>query len=316
MGFLNKNIKQRVKTEKICDGYCIVSFKNSFIKTLKNDFAKQADEDYKLMQDSFKKNNGLPVIPLNYNANNVKYRMQIESAIDNEGIVGIQINNTNDYTFSNGDFNAIKDSLFNNNVEFLPFVNDDEILFISANNEQNIEKITDIIYPAIIKKRENAGLDIIKKDGFLNKDVPIGEKKYIEKIVLEMLSQGIYMGNQELALNLLSDDSHMVKIILQEKHRKDVEKILNFLAINYILLNDSLIIDQNDLDIVNNNIDDYVHGAVIVKDKNIYGLNQGRKISIAKAPERNKADIDQLIQKLKNKNEQQKDYQIDNDLYK
>lgn len=317
MGILSKNRKQRVKTEEIHDGYCIVSFKKSFIDFLKKDFKKQADNDYNSMQRSLKENNGIPVIPANYNANNVKYRMQIESAIYNEGIVGFQITDTDTYTFDDNDYSLIENKLFNSNLEFLPFNNDDEKIFICPNDKNNIEKISDIVYSEVINKRENCGIGIVRKDGFLNKDLSFEEQQFVEKIALEMLSEGNYLGDQQLALNLLLENSYLTKIILQEKHKKDVEKILIFLSINHILMNNAIIVSKKDLKDINENIDNYIHGAIIVKDKQIYGLETRKEVSRQiDEPEKSKADIDQLIEKVKNKQKDNISYNRDNEIIK
>ena len=270
---MSKYKKQGTKTEEIHDGYCVVSFKNSLLKKLIKDLEKQSNKDYKIRQEYAQKNGGVFVIPPTYNAMAAKYRMKMESAIDNEGIVGIQINESDDFELSQYDYSLLEQKLLSTDADVMLFDNDGEKIFICSNDEKNIENISDIIYYDIIKKREDDGIGLEKKDGFLNKQINFEEQKFIEKTILNEISQGIYLGNQSLALNLLSKGSHMVKLILQEKHRKDVEKILTYLNIAHIYLEGHLIVNAKDINKVNKNIDNYIHGAIYVKDKQIYGLN-------------------------------------------
>lgn len=300
MGILNyKNSRPIIK--EICDGYCIVSFKDNFIKGLRKDFNKQADKDYEKMQKSCLENNGIPVIPIDYNANQAKYRMKMESALDNEGIVGIKIVESNECDFSVDDYNYLESELINKKAEFMLLNNNEENVFICANNLHNLNLITNTLYKEIINKREKAGLNITKKDGFLNKDISIDEQQFIKDEIIEEITKGLYIGDEQLAINLLASKDYFSKIILQEKHRIDIEKILSFLQINYILIDNSIIVTKNTLSLINNIIDDYIHGAITVKDKNIYGLNIKREIN-KEIDNGNKQSIDNIINKLKDKN--------------
>ena len=265
--------KQSTKTEEIHDGYCVVSLKKSFVKKIKKDFEKESNADYKAFKKYMDLDNGIPVIPPTFNARRAKYRMKIESAIENDQLVAVQVTETNKFKLDESDYLKLESKLLSSDADVVSFNNKGEILFLCSNDEQNLETVTDIIYSEIINKREYSGIGLVKKDGFLNKELEPEEQKFVEKMVMREISQGLYIGDQALALNLLSKDSHFVKLILQEKHRKDIEKILMFLKTSYINFNDSLFINKRDINDINKTIDDYVHGAIFIKDKEIFGLD-------------------------------------------
>lgn len=297
--------KQGTKTESIHDGYCIVSFKKKFLKQLQKDLEKQSNKDYELRQKYAKKNGGVFVIPPSYNSNAAKYRMKMEGALNGEGLVGIQINESDDFELDQYDYAVLEQKLLLSNADVMLFENYNEKIFICTNEEHNLEKVTDIIYVDVIKKREDLGIGLIKKDGFLLKEIGAEEQKFVEKTILNEISQGEYIGSQTLALNLLSTSEPTVKLILQDKHRKDIEKILTFLNISHMIFEDFLIVALKDINKVNRNIDDYIHGAIYVKDKQIYGLNTRVEIDnekeSVKTTEKETSRIDDVINKNKDK---------------
>ena len=189
MGLLNKFIKQQTKTKEIHDGYSIVTLSDSFIAELRKNLEKESNKDYKNMQNSFKKYNGVPVIPPTFNPMLTKYRMQIESAIDNEGLVGIQINETNKFYLDDEDYGYLEDSLYAAEAEYVIFNNHSNKIILCTNDKNNIKKITDIVYNEVINKRESLGIGIDKKDGFLNKELSFEEQKFLEQQILQEIVQ-------------------------------------------------------------------------------------------------------------------------------
>lgn len=307
MGLFDKYIKQSTTTEEIHDGYSIVSLNKRFISDLKKSFNKKSNKEYIARERCAKQNDGVLVLPSNYNARAIKYRMQIEGALYDEGIVGIQINESEDFQLDDSDYLEMEKSLLQKDVEIMLFNNQNEKIFLSPDREENIDKIKKEVYKSIIKKREEYGLGIIKKDGFLNKEMSFEEQRFLKQLALEELTNGLYLGNQNLALNLLSGDWQLVKLILQEKHKKDAEKILIYLNINHIILENCLLIEKKNLNRVNLVINDYVHGSVFVKDKQIYGLNERigviQEEEIVESKDIRENKIDEIIKQKEIKNE-------------
>lgn len=318
MGLLNKFIKQQTKTKEIHDGYSIVTLSDSFIAELRKNLEKESNKDYKNMQNSFKKYNGVPVIPPTFNPMLTKYRMQIESAIDNEGLVGIQINETNKFYLDDEDYGYLEDSLYAAEAEYVIFNNHSNKIILCTNDKNNIKKITDIVYNEVINKRESLGIGIDKKDGFLNKELSFEEQKFLEQQILQEIVTGLYMGNEELALNLFSGDKQLIKIILQEKHKKDVEKILTYLQMEYAIIGQYILVDKQNINKINSKIDGYIHGAVIVKDRRIYGIDERE---VVKKPGKEQEhtvqqDIDNIIDRHKSKDDLQHNNIKENEIYK
>lgn len=299
MAFFSTGRNQTI-TEEIQDGYCKVSLKKDFLKKLKKDLEKQANIDYEKFQKALNENNGIPVIPSDFNANAAKQRMQIESAIDDNNIIGIQINEDDDCYFDLADYTFLEQKLINKSAEAMLIQSNDISFIICTNDEKNVNLVANTVYEDILDKREESGQGIVKRDGCLNKNLSINEELFVkEKIANEILNE-LYNGDIELAMRLLSGDERLVKIIIQEKHRKDIEKILIHLQINHLSFNDSLIIGLNDLEFMNDTVANYTQGAIIIKDKNIYGLKIREEVRQQNS-EKIVQNIDNIIDRLQDK---------------
>ena len=275
-----------IEKENKQDGYSIISLNKNFQKKLKKNFNKKADKIYKQLYVSSK--NKFSIIPSNYNPIEIKHQMEIEDALDCEGVVAMRIDiplndNSSIYNIENKFISREQRYMFCNTKE--------QQIILCPNNEASIESMKLIIQNEVISLREQNGKEIDYSDNYGIKEVSETEEEILKKEIEREIEFAEYLGNEQMAFRLLASNDPVVKIFLNKKYHKEIEAMLLMLNINYAIVNNTFVISKNKFKEIKQHVSGIINGVLQVKSDALYDIVNNQII----ARSENSLELDEII---------------------
>ena len=247
------------------DGYSILTFNKKFISRLEKQFTRQSNKLYKHMFVSYRQ--PISLIPYNYNPAEVKHRMEIEDALNDEGIIAMKIDN--DINDDNILFN-VEQKMHRRNQKYM-FINiNDMQVILCPNNQEQKDSLELILSNQILafKNKQDVNFDYINKFG--QKDIDYDEERLIIDELEEELINNEYIGDNILAQRLMNSRDPKIKIKIDQKYHKDLESMLLMLNINYAMINNTFVFDKKDFEQINDYLAELASDNLIIKEDAIY----------------------------------------------
>lgn len=284
------------------DGYKIVEFQHSFYNGLKKTLAKQSNEYFKMLNPADKVKKLFTVIPSQYNHENAKTAMVMQSTIENEAI-GFII----DETDNNVVFDRVSTTINNKSNEFCAIRMGDTNIIICPDDINAVKKLSKIIDAEIIKY--NTDKAIPRNKDFVLLDISYSEQCYIQDEIkdrlIELMEEGIEIDEDITVLTQLD----LCKVVVKKKKMQDVQRLFELLNVSAFILNNAFYVQKLDQKMVEEYVPKMFSGEIRLKDK-AYLYNEEEETSIAIEPKQQEKhifkykDIGEVIKSKTDKNVQ------------